>query len=90
MLHITDMEKYKTYIAPTSALVAEYGGTFIIRGAEQCLKENTPPYELLIVIEFESLDQANAFYNDERYKEVLKVIQQNSDRFVFNIENFAE
>ena len=65
MVSVTDMDAYKPYMAQTSALVAEYGGKYIIR-ADQDRKEN-PAHDRFVAIEFESHDQANAFYNDERY-----------------------
>lgn len=90
MVSVTDMDAYTPYMAQTSALVKEYGGTYIIRGAEQDRKENTPPHDRFVVIEFSSHAQANAFYNDARYAEVRKIRQQNSEGFVFTIQGFEE
>lgn len=89
MISVTDMDAYKPYMAQTAALVAEYGGRYLVRGAEQDLKENTPPHDRLVVIEFDSHDQANAFYHDDRYAEVRKIRQANSDGFIFTIGGYA-
>ena len=88
MITVNNMQDYKPYMAQTEALVEEYGGQYLIRGAEQDIKESKPPHDRFVVIEFESRAQANAFYHDARYEEVRKIRQANSEGFVFITEGF--
>lgn len=86
MITVHDGEAYEPYKAQTSALVEEYGGQYLIRGAEQDIKEGVPPHNRMVCIEFESVEKANAFYNDPRYVETRKIRHANSDGFGFIIE----
>ena len=89
MITVSDMEAYEPYKAQTSALVEEYGGRYLIRGAEQDVKEGQPPHDRFVTIEFESVEKANAFYNDPRYVETRKIRHANSDGFGFIIEGLS-
>ena len=59
--------------------MAAYGGRFLARGgAIQVVEgDNTP--ERIVVIEFDSLEQANAYANSPEYAE-LSVIRNRSTR----------
>lgn len=83
MVSVTDVNAYKPYMEATETLVRNFGGKYLIRGAPQICKENSTPHERFVVIEFPSFEQANSFYNDERYVEVRKIRQNNSEGFLF-------
>ena len=66
----TQFEEYKK-LAP--AAIAKYGGRYLIRGgAYEAIEGNWKP-QRLTVVEFESMEQAKAFYHSPEYQLAIKV-----------------
>lgn len=66
-IEITDSveyEGYKTLAAPT---VAQYGGKYIVRGGRTETLEGTWSPKRLVVLEFESVEQAKAWIDSPEY-----------------------
>ncbi len=66
-IDVSDMEKYKKYIAANAAPLAEYGGKFLVRGGERQEKEGSHRSRN-VVIEFESYQKAIDCYNSPAYQ----------------------
>lgn len=68
-VQVTDPEAYAGYIKLVPATVKAYGGKFIVRGgAAENLEGDWEPNRV-VVLEFESVTQAKAWYNSEEYRE---------------------
>lgn len=85
---ITDRAAYKPYMENTNRIVEAYGGRFIIRGGAMEVLNGETPYDRVVVIEFDSPEQARAFYEDEEYREVRKIREDNSVGVVMRIEGY--
>ena len=72
-INVTDPEKYKDYTAVTPGLLAKHGGRFIVRGGETATLEGPEETGRIVVIEFESLEQAKAMYASEEYQAAMKL-----------------
>ncbi len=72
-VNVTDPEKYKDYTAVTPGLLAKHGGRFIVRGGETATLEGPEETGRIVVIEFESLEQAKAMYESEDYQAAIKL-----------------
>ena len=72
-VQVTDWERYRQYTNATPAAVEKFGGRFIVRGGETVALEGPPETARLVVIEFPSLDQAEAFYRSEEYSRAKKL-----------------
>jgi uncharacterized protein (DUF1330 family) len=70
---VTDPEKYKNYTAVTPGLIAKYGGRFIVRGGETVTLEGPEETGRVVVIEFDSLEQAKAMYESEEYQNAIEL-----------------
>lgn len=70
-VNVTDPEEYKNYTAVTPGLIAKYGGHFIVRGGEAVTLEGPEETGRVVVIEFESLEQAKVFYNSDDYQAAI-------------------
>ncbi|NNG04727.1 MAG: DUF1330 domain-containing protein [Inquilinus sp.] len=66
---VTDIDQYKQYAARTPAVVAAHGGRFIARGGRTVVLEGEADNRRVVVIEFPSLERAEAFYNSPEYQE---------------------
>ena len=60
-----DYEEYKRLAAPT---VAAYGGRYLVRGGPVEIMEGDWMPGRLVVLEFESLDRARAWYRSPEYR----------------------
>ena len=70
-VHVSDPEKYKNYTDVTPGLIAKYGGRFIVRGGETVTLEGPEETGRVVVIEFDSLEQAKTFYESDDYQAAI-------------------
>ena len=78
-INVTNPEGYKDYTGPTARLVEAHGGRYLVRGGEKTVLEGEMEYDRIVVIEFDSVEKAKAFYEDPEYAEVMKIRQANSE-----------
>jgi uncharacterized protein (DUF1330 family) len=67
--HINDPVEYKKYTDKLPALFGKFGARVLARGGDYKILEGSAPYERHVVIEFESLARAEAFFNSPEYQE---------------------
>ncbi|MCZ6858769.1 MAG: DUF1330 domain-containing protein [Alphaproteobacteria bacterium] len=72
-VNVTDPEKYQDYTAVTPGLIAKHGGRFIVRGGETATLEGPEETGRIVVIEFDSLEQAKAMYESAEYQAAIKL-----------------
>jgi uncharacterized protein (DUF1330 family) len=76
-LKITDPETYARYIELVPATIAAFGGRYVARGgATERLDGDWEPNRI-VILEFDSMDQARAWWNSEDYNGP-KAIRQSS------------
>jgi uncharacterized protein (DUF1330 family) len=68
-LSVRDPVAYSQYAARTPALIAQYGGRFLVRGGQTETLEGEPCTERVVIVEFPSMEVARAFYNSPKYQE---------------------
>lgn len=69
-----DFEAMAQYRALSTAAVQQYGGRFIVRGgASEILEGKWSPPERMVVVEFDSVEQAKRFYDSPEYQAARKV-----------------
>ncbi len=66
---VKDAELYKGYTALTPTAIASAGGKFIARGGQTSVLEGNWVPARMVVLQFESVADATAFYNSALYKE---------------------
>ncbi len=72
-IDVTDPEKYKDYTAVTPGLIAKYGGRFIVRGGEAVTLEGPEETGRIVVVEYDTLEQAQAMYDSAEYQAAIKL-----------------
>ena len=70
-VEIKDAEKLKPYMEAAPAIFKKYGGKFLARGGDLEVLEGDWNPKRLILVEFESRDQAMAFFNSKDYQAVI-------------------
>lgn len=66
-IKVTDAEKYEAYKALAPAAIAAYGGRYLVRGGQVTSLEGEPEDRRIAVLEFPSLERAEAFYRSAEY-----------------------
>ena len=74
MVDITDPAGYPQYIAANKAAFDKYGARFLVRGGQGEVFEG-PAATRLVVIEFETYQQALDCYHSPEYQAALKLRQ---------------
>ena len=90
IVHVTvhNPEEYAEYVRRDTPIVAEHGGTFLVRGGQSEIIEGDL-YERHVVIEFPSYDAAMGFYRSDAYQDVLTIRHANADSQVVIVEGHA-
>ena len=85
MITVNNPQGYTPYIKKTGDLVAEYGGSYLVRGGDKTVVEGDLTHDRMVVIEFPSIETAQKFYDDPRYVEVRKIRQDNSEGIIVQV-----
>ena len=88
-LEVTDPQAFERYREKVPAVIESFGGRYLVRGGALSALEGEWPAPRLVVIEFESSDQARAFYESEAYREILPLRLAASDGRVAIVEGVA-
>lgn len=70
---ITDQAKMEEYRRGVFSTVEKYRGRYLIIGGEQNRLEGDWQPTFPVLIEFESLEQANRWYHSDEYRDLLKL-----------------
>ncbi len=66
---VTDPVAYETYKQLAQTAIAQYGGRYLVRGgASEVLEGGWSKPRRLVVVEFESVEQAKKFYDSPEYR----------------------
>ncbi|WP_312757426.1 DUF1330 domain-containing protein [Pantoea brenneri] len=69
----TDREAIKPYSAQVESTFRHYGGRFIVRGGEPDVKEGFGAQGRLVIIQFDSLKNAQDWYNSPEYQQLIPI-----------------
>lgn len=76
---ITDLAKYKEYMALVKPVIEAAGGRYLVRGGTHTVLEGDWNPTRLVVLEFPSSDAARSFYDSPEYRG-LKSMRQSCSR----------
>ena len=77
-IDVTDAKAYEEYRKQVPAVIARYGGRFLVRGGAIEPKEGGWQPKRIVVVEFPSLDKAHAFYHSSDYAPLIELRQRAS------------
>ena len=67
-MKITDVTRYERYKECTPSIIASYGGRFLARGGRRLILEGPEDDRRIVLVEFASMKDAEAFYNSPAYR----------------------
>ena len=77
-IDVVDGASYDEYRKQVPAVIAKYGGKFLVRGGTVDSKEGGWQPKRIVVVEFPSLDKARAFYDSREYAPLIALRQKAS------------
>jgi len=72
---VSDMRQYQQYMQVTPAILAKYGGKFLVRGGDKIVLEGPPAPERIVLLEFDSVAAARRMYASPEYQAALQLRQ---------------
>jgi len=85
-IEITDPIAYEQYKKLVAGPLAKYGGKFVVRGGAIEHKEGDWQPKRVVVVEFENMAKARAFYDSSEYAPAKAVRQRSSIGSVLFVE----
>ena len=77
---VNDAAAYDSYKALAQAAIAQYGGRYLVRGgAVEILEGRWTKSPRLVIVEFDSPEQARRFYHSPEYQAARKARDQASE-----------
>jgi uncharacterized protein (DUF1330 family) len=70
-LEITDAAAFEEYRAHVPAVIAAYGGRYLVRGGAVEGLEGNAPLNRMVILEFPDMARLKAFYHSAEYQPLL-------------------
>ena len=70
-LAVEDAEAFERYREAVPSVIARFGGRYLVRGGKIEVLEGDWTVPRLVILAFDSLDQARRFYDSPEYQEIL-------------------
>jgi uncharacterized protein (DUF1330 family) len=87
---ITDPEALKPYRERVDATFAPFSGRYVVRGGEIASLEGEAPKGRIVVIKFDSMEKAKAWYDSPAYQEIRPIRHRAAKSRVFIVAGTAE
>ncbi len=71
-VNVTDPDKYENYKALAPAAIKKYGGEYLARGGALATLEGDAENRRVVILRFDDMDAAKAFYNSPEYQAAKK------------------
>jgi uncharacterized protein (DUF1330 family) len=88
-IEITDPTTYEEYRKQVPAVIAKYGGRYIVRGGKVEPLEGGWAPKRLALLEFPTLEQALKWYRSPEYAPLIKLRQKASRGRIVLVEGMA-
>lgn len=92
-IRVDDPEGYSAYRPLSTASVAQYGGTWLVRGGQREQLEGEDAHHdagwRTVIVQFESMEKARAWYHSVEYAKAREIRLANSVGRLFIVEGVA-
>lgn len=78
-IEVTDPVKYEKYKQMAPPSIRKYGGRYLVRGAEVQVLEGDWSPSRFVILQFDSIEKAKAWWSSPEYREA-KLLRQTSAR----------
>ncbi|WP_430423084.1 DUF1330 domain-containing protein [Phenylobacterium sp.] len=85
---VTEPERFLTYSSQVPAILAQYGGAYVVRGGAPERVDGPEPPERLVVLRFESREAAMAWRTSPEYLAILPIREATSTSRVYIVDGY--
>jgi uncharacterized protein (DUF1330 family) len=78
-IQVSDPVRYEDYRKQVLATIEAYGGRFLVRGGSAELLEGNRNPDRIVLLEFESLERAKAWWDSEEYRSPKALRQETAE-----------
>ncbi|MGF1610765.1 MAG: DUF1330 domain-containing protein [Kiloniellales bacterium] len=70
-LDVEDAQAFERYRQAVPSVIAQFGGRYLVRGGKIEVLEGNWTVPRLVILAFDSLEQARRFYDSPEYQDIL-------------------
>lgn len=85
---VTNMEGYQGYASQVPAIIAKFGGEYLVRGGHATDVEGSMPGDRHVVVRWPDRATAEAWYNSNEYQAILQIRLSNSTGVMTIVDGF--
>jgi uncharacterized protein (DUF1330 family) len=85
-VQVTDPDTYEEYRSRVPAIIAAYGGRYLVRGGQVEQLEGDAKSQRVVVLEFPSMARLKAFYNSPEYRPLIAIRQRSTRSSLLAVE----
>ena len=85
---VTEPQRFQTYADQVPAIIAQYGGAYVVRGGAPERVDGPEPPERLVVLRFESREAARAWRQSPEYRAILPIREATSTSRVYIVDGY--
>jgi uncharacterized protein (DUF1330 family) len=85
-LQITDSTAFEEYRRDVPAVIAAYGGRYLVRGGDLEVLEGEVPGRRLVIVEFPDMSRLKAFYDSADYRPLLELRKRSAKSTLLAVE----
>ena len=89
-VEVTDPATLQKYGEKAPQIVASFDGHYVVRGGKTVALEGEPPKAYVVVIGFDSLEKARAWYDSPEYVAIRPFRQSSTKSRIFIAEGVAQ
>jgi uncharacterized protein (DUF1330 family) len=82
---LSDNAAYETYRQQVPAIIAAYGGRYLVRGGETELLEGTRSPNRTVVLEFPTMDALKTFWDSPEYRPMRALRERAATSNIFAV-----
>lgn len=87
-IQIHDMALYEQYRAQVPAIIANYGGRYLVRGGAVEVVEGNVDVQRQVILEFPDMTALKAFYFSKEYAPLIAIRQKAATGSIVLIEGY--
>jgi uncharacterized protein (DUF1330 family) len=88
-IQVNNADAFKEYASQAPAIIASFGGRYLVAGGKTEVIEGAPPAGRVVVIEFPSLEKALQYENSPAYLKIRPIRRTNATSRLFIVEGKA-
>jgi uncharacterized protein (DUF1330 family) len=89
-VEVLDEDLANEYRALAAASIEQFGGRYIVRGAEPNVAEGTQTTRRIVIVEFPTMERLHEWYASAEYAKALTIRARALDRRLMFVEGVGE